>query len=351
MNQEKIGKFIQQKRKEKKLSQMEFAEKLGVSNRTISKWENGYGMPDYSMINDLCSLLDISINELLSGEELSTDNYQKKLEENIFNTIDYNNKIRNKKIIKLILIILLFVVIYIIYKIFIISYYSSRNVINSYDREFPYVKNIYSMNIKNNDRANRVFNGYYEDFNFYLPDGFELVTDKAKSNLVQNECDLYLKNQTSKDNFAAAITICNRVDNIYNLARFGIEGTIFPLFDPYNVLEKNNINNTMDIIKYYEKHYNDKINIFTNSNKIKMNYIGKTYTLSSIGSYDNFYYLSGNINGYLIELFNNNKNSFWNLIYYPNDESSFSILFYNNNEDYFNHDNVLKIIESIHKQI
>ena len=80
MNQQKVGKFIQERRKEKGLTQLELAEKLGVSNRTISKWETGRSLPDYSMFNDLCSELDISINELLSGEKLTKENYQKKLE-------------------------------------------------------------------------------------------------------------------------------------------------------------------------------------------------------------------------------------------------------------------------------
>ena len=103
MNQQKIGKFIQESRKNKNLTQVELAEKLGVSNRTISKWENGNCLPDYSMFNILCDELDISINELLSGEKLNEKNYQKKLEENFVSTIDYNNKKRNKVIKKLII--------------------------------------------------------------------------------------------------------------------------------------------------------------------------------------------------------------------------------------------------------
>ena len=77
MNQKKIGKFIQERRKIKELTQVELAEKLGVSNRTISSWENGNSLPDYSMFQDLCNELDISINELLSGEKLTEENYQK----------------------------------------------------------------------------------------------------------------------------------------------------------------------------------------------------------------------------------------------------------------------------------
>lgn len=69
MNQEKIGKFITTCRKEKNLTQEELAEKLNVSNKSVSRWENGKNMPDYSVLNDLCNILDININELLSGEK------------------------------------------------------------------------------------------------------------------------------------------------------------------------------------------------------------------------------------------------------------------------------------------
>ena len=106
MNQQKIGKFIQERRKIKELTQVELAEKLGVSNRTISKWENGNSLPDYSLFNDLCKELDISINELLSGEKLTEENYQEKLEKNFVDTIDYNNKMRNKRIRKFIFIVI-----------------------------------------------------------------------------------------------------------------------------------------------------------------------------------------------------------------------------------------------------
>lgn len=92
MNQEKIGKFIAECRKAKKLTQSELAEKLGVTDKSVSNWENGRNMPDLSLFKTLCELLDISINDLISGEKLSKEIYQEKLEENIINTIDYTNK-------------------------------------------------------------------------------------------------------------------------------------------------------------------------------------------------------------------------------------------------------------------
>lgn len=92
MNQEKIGKFIAECRKTKKLTQSELAEKLGVTDKSVSNWENGRNMPDLSLFKTLCELLDISINDLISGEKISKEIYQEKLEENIINTIDYTNK-------------------------------------------------------------------------------------------------------------------------------------------------------------------------------------------------------------------------------------------------------------------
>lgn len=82
MNQEKIGKFIYECRKKKKLTQEQLAEKLGVTSKSISRWENGNTMPDYSLLKDLCNELDISINELLSGEEIKESEYMMKAEEN-----------------------------------------------------------------------------------------------------------------------------------------------------------------------------------------------------------------------------------------------------------------------------
>ena len=69
MNQISIGSFITKKRKEKNMTQETLAERLGVSNKTISKWETGKCMPDYSVIEPLCKELDITVAELLDGEE------------------------------------------------------------------------------------------------------------------------------------------------------------------------------------------------------------------------------------------------------------------------------------------
>ena len=88
MDQEKIGKFIASCRRKKNITQQELAEKLGVSDRTIGNWENGRNMPDLSLFKPLCNELDITLNDLMSGEKVNEKEYQEKLEENIINTIN-----------------------------------------------------------------------------------------------------------------------------------------------------------------------------------------------------------------------------------------------------------------------
>ena len=73
MNQANIGKFISELRKEKNMTQLELANKLGITDRAISKWENGRGMPDVSLLEPLCKELNISINELLTGKKIEHD--------------------------------------------------------------------------------------------------------------------------------------------------------------------------------------------------------------------------------------------------------------------------------------
>lgn len=92
MNQEKIGKFIAECRKRKKMTQSELGERLGVTEKSISNWENGRNMPDLSLFKPLCDELCITINDLLSGEKVKEKDYKEKLEKNIINTIDYTNK-------------------------------------------------------------------------------------------------------------------------------------------------------------------------------------------------------------------------------------------------------------------
>lgn len=87
MDQIMIGRFIAEERKRKGYTQKILSEKLGISDKTISKWERGNGFPEVSLLIPLCSELDITVNELLSGERVSEEQYRKKAEENMVNLV------------------------------------------------------------------------------------------------------------------------------------------------------------------------------------------------------------------------------------------------------------------------
>ena len=124
MDQVKIGKFISKIRKEKNITQKELADKLGVTDKTVSRWENGHYLPDVSLWKDLCEILGISVLDLMNGEikEITKE----ELEDSIFNTVKITNKkVRNMK--KKTIIILLISLLVILGTIIISVYQVKKN--------------------------------------------------------------------------------------------------------------------------------------------------------------------------------------------------------------------------------
>lgn len=100
MDQIKSGEYIARKRKEQELTQMQFAEQVGVSNKTVSKWETGLRMPDVAILQDVCDVLKITVNELLAGEdfaEYSDKEYRQKAEDNVIGLMQEVNDIKETK--------------------------------------------------------------------------------------------------------------------------------------------------------------------------------------------------------------------------------------------------------------
>lgn len=97
IDQIKIGKFIASMRKKQGLSQKQLAEQIGITDKTISKWETGYRMPDASILLELSAVLQIDVNELLAGEEFSTEEYVEKSESNIVSLVGELNEIDKKR--------------------------------------------------------------------------------------------------------------------------------------------------------------------------------------------------------------------------------------------------------------
>ena len=160
MNQDKIGKFIAKKRKEKNLTQIQFAEKLGVSDRSVSNWENGKNMPDMSLFLIISKELNITINDLMSGEIVEKKEYQQKFEENIVYTIDKKVKKENR-LLKIILLTLFIIFFVLVMFVSIESIYMKSNI-NSY----PLIQKNYYDDIHVND--NQYFERTIYSYGFYV---------------------------------------------------------------------------------------------------------------------------------------------------------------------------------------
>lgn len=102
MDQMKIGQFIAQRRKEQSLTQRQLADLLHISDKTVSKWERGNGLPEVSLMLPLCNALQISVNELLSGQILTDTDYKKKAEENMMNLVREREESKKKIILAVI---------------------------------------------------------------------------------------------------------------------------------------------------------------------------------------------------------------------------------------------------------
>lgn len=104
MNQVKIGQFIAERRKSINLTQFQLAEKLGVTDRAVSKWETGRAMPDSSIMLELCALLKISVNDLLTGEIVTMENYNKELENKLLEMVKEKER-KDKQLLTLEIVI------------------------------------------------------------------------------------------------------------------------------------------------------------------------------------------------------------------------------------------------------
>lgn len=109
MDQIAIGKFIAEERKRKGYTQKQLSEKLEISDKTVSKWERGNGFPEVSLLLPLCKELDITVNELLSGERVSLEDYQRKAEENMVNLVKEAQESRKKIILSAVVALLVVV--------------------------------------------------------------------------------------------------------------------------------------------------------------------------------------------------------------------------------------------------
>lgn len=299
MNQERIGKFIKLTRKENNLTQEELASKLRLSNRTISKWENGVCLPDYGVMKELCEILDISINEFFSGEKYGNENHQEKFEEDVMKTIKENN--RFKKIIKLIIFIICIVSLvgYFGYKYYLLN----KLQINYFQQEMESVKEIVFIHdeISNTVEPNTVYNDtdHYdeskqENIKYKIPNGYTLTKNIDEG--AEQFCDTYVKKD--KEGIEGSIQICGSYGAHINI---DLDSGYLDYEDLERLLNKYDIHSIVDLIKYYEK--NRTVNIFSSIDRIKMQGVIAGNNIINVNSSKiNIHTLTGDLYGYYIEL-------------------------------------------------
>ena len=276
MNQIKIGKFIAQCRKNKKLTQQELADKIGVTDKAISKWENGRCLMDISLLKPLSECLDISIIELINGELIDENDVSKKSTEVIEKTLNYakrNIKINKRKAIitSCISILLIVVFVFCLYKsviLFIYKYDESErynNIINGLtqaDKMTIYKKTLNEDEYLVLDNI-KIRNDFSE---------FKLVTKNDKNDYIQ----YILKNESGKVRSAIYI---GKYYSYVDL--FGSKDVVmfadnnigqFNSADRKYFLLRNDINNDIEFLEYVSKNGYQKSNILTSDRKIKENY-------------------------------------------------------------------------------
>lgn len=306
MNQQKIGKFIQEQRKKKKLTQEQLAEKLNITKGAVSKWERGISLMDMSLLKPLSEILGVSIIEIINGEKIEEKEVKQKSEEAIEKTIKHSKnkekKIKRKTIIKTIILIFITIMMsFLIYKTIYIKLYSNddydKNYIDDFKAGYSNQKEItiYKKTIDKNEyltfndiKIRNDFDGFIQE-KFSQDSGtyFYLISEnKKKEGMLIAKEDTYINLFTSED-----ITY---FDDLLNKK--------FKSADRKYFLLRNDINNDIDFINYIKDHYYEEISILDSEREIKEKYALNLFTNIIVPKVESITIINGDYNGYILNI-------------------------------------------------
>lgn len=287
MNQEKIGRFIRELRIEKNMTQSELANKLGVTDKAVSKWENGRGLPDYVVLKELCEELNITFNEFISGEKIKKEKYQDKLEENIVLLVIDNKKLKRfvKSMFKLLVIII---------SIFLLGVIIYCYIANYVNLTIDYNKDTMTCSFENNELQ------FTTAGNVAITNRYERIIDNKLYIIFHS----YVNILDNKNN-----DINNKLEKDSGYSLFQKDFTKTSYDDVIVYYSKNNID------KY--KNINDKEFISSLNN---MNYMCSLKKDNNVINNKEEKYSVKGVYNYIISYFQNNKNEF-NIAYNYVDES------------------------------
>lgn len=200
----KIGKYIAAKRKELGLTQKQLAEKLNMSDKSVSKWERGICLPDVTVYLELCKILGISINEFLAGEDIIEENIEQKAEENILQ-ITKDNKTKQKSLKKIITLLLCILIIFMTFSFFMFKEINkSQNYIESFLEESTEMKTVELLSEHQGDIMLFHYdtNKKFDSISMYL-------TEYKKNKKIANReiCKFYINPSQGTDKGNIALTL------------------------------------------------------------------------------------------------------------------------------------------------
>lgn len=265
MNQEKIGKFIAECRKKKKLTQEEFASKINVTNKAVSRWETGRGIPDCSSFNSICNVLDITLEELLSGEKLTSENNDVTI-----NYLAYKEKQRKKNILYITLFSI-FILLIMLLSIFFVNNYKNINVYRIYgeSENFVYREGFFiNSNIKNIFKSGIISSKGKVNMSSISSYTLALSKDNQLYQIYSTSDDLdsFIIEDFGYDEYFYTDEEIDYPTNLYMIISYKIEDIIYRekielksekiLTNNkfvYNKIDKISVNNDLKIIDFLEK--------------------------------------------------------------------------------------------------
>lgn len=308
MNQEKIGKFIALCRKDNNLTQEQLAKKLGISDRAVSKWENGKCLMDISLLKPLSELLGVSVVEILSGEKIVNEDAHEKAEEIALKTLNYaKGEIKNNRlksfIITMIMVLILFITVFVAYKGILLLKYNVEPIEN-------YEEFINNLQIKDTIKIYKKTideDDYLIETDVKLRNDFENYT-KIKDNWFSK---YYLYNEKSIES-AVWIGQTPQYINIFTsdlMTLYSLDGTSgrgnFTDADRKYFLLRNDINNDLDFLEYIRNNYYIENNLLTSNRSIKENYAVNLFVSVVIPSIESITTITGDYTGYIFNIKDN----------------------------------------------
>lgn len=317
MNEEKVSKFIKERREQLGLTQNDLAEKIHVSNKTISKWENKRGLMDITMLKPLSSALDVSITELINGELSSYNDFKIKTD-NAFNiTFQYMDhkvkKIKLRTVLTTLLIpIILLLTLSITHKIYLLNKYNVKidnMIVSKINKKENHIKTANNNGYKLSEmiRYGEVaFVNNYKDYELLKPDGnYKIETYKyVKKDENNNIVSMFWF--SDKNNFSY-IDLLNNITKEENKNSDNQDDYVLTKKDVKKFLIDKNINDDVDLIKYLRNNYYFKSSIFTSTKNIKERYSLNMFSATIPQLYNDITYITGKHKGYIIDYDKNNS--------------------------------------------